>query len=143
MSKLIRISMAVFLAIALPLTLAAQEASQVRPPNLDFTTQTLANGLKIVLLENHTVPVINLQMWYHVGSKYEQPGHTGFAFEHLMFKGFAHVGPDEHSRIIEAMGGFDNAQTNDDTTNFFDTFPSNNLERVLWLEADPHGQPQC
>ncbi|MGH9771029.1 MAG: M16 family metallopeptidase, partial [Candidatus Acidiferrales bacterium] len=66
---------------------------------------------------------------------------TGFAhlFEHLMFKGSAHVGPDEHSRIIEAVGGFDNAETSDDTTNFFETFPSNYLERVLWLEADRMG----
>ena len=85
--------------------------------------------------------MINLQVWYHVGGKDEQPGHTGFAhlFEHLMFKGSAHVGPDEHSRIIEAVGGFDNAETGDDTTNFFETFPSNYLERVLWLEADRMG----
>jgi zinc protease len=111
------------------------------PPKLDFTTHTLANGLKVILLEEHSVPVINLQMWYHVGSKDEKPGHTGFAhlFEHLMFKGSAHVGPDEHSRIIEAMGGFDNAETNDDSTDFFETFPSNDLETVLWLEADRMG----
>ena len=69
----------------------------------------MSNGLKVVLLENHTVPVIDLQVWYHVGGKDEQPGRTGFAhlFEHLMFKGSAHVGPDEHSRIVEAVGGFD------------------------------------
>ena len=87
------------------------------------------------------MPVIDLQVWYHVGGKDELPGHTGFAhlFEHLMFKGSAHVGPDEHSRIIEAVGGFDNAETNDDTTNFFETFPSQYLERILWLEADRMG----
>jgi len=80
-------------------------------------------------------------VWYHVGGKDEQPGHTGFAhlFEHLMFKGSAHVGPDEHSRIIEAIGGFDNASTYDDYTNFFETFPSNYLERMIWLEADRMG----
>jgi len=85
--------------------------------------------------------VINLQVWYHVGGKDEQPGHTGFAhlFEHLMFKGSAHVGADEHSRIIEAIGGFDNASTYDDYTNFFETFPSNYLERMIWLEADRMG----
>jgi zinc protease len=122
--------------------LAAQEQqAQVRPPKMEFTTHTLANGLQVILLENHEVPVINLQVWYHVGGKNELPGHTGFAhlFEHLMFKGSAHVGPDEHSRIIEAVGGFDNAETGDDTTNFFETFPSNYLERVLWLEADRMG----
>jgi zinc protease len=97
--------------------------------------------LQVILLENHSVPVTNLQVWYHVGGKNELPGHTGFAhlFEHLMFKGSAHVGVDEHSRIIEAVGGFDNAETGDDTTNFFETFPSNYLERVLWLEADRMG----
>jgi zinc protease len=122
--------------------LAAQEQqAQVLPPKMEFTTHTLANGLQVILLENHEVPVINLQVWYHVGGKNELPGHTGFAhlFEHLMFKGSAHVGPDEHSRIIEAVGGFDNAETGDDTTNFFQTFPSNYLERVLWLEADRMG----
>ncbi|HVB57277.1 MAG TPA: pitrilysin family protein [Candidatus Acidoferrales bacterium] len=120
---------------------AQQQAPEVRPPKLDFTTRTLSNGLRVILLENHSVPVINLQVWYHVGSKDEQPGRSGFAhlFEHLMFKGSAHVGPDEHSRIIEAVGGFDNAETSDDTTNFFETFPSNYLERVLWLEADRMG----
>jgi zinc protease len=118
-----------------------QSSTAVRPPKLDFTTHTLSNGLKVILLEEHSVPVSNLQIWYHVGSKDEQPGHTGFAhlFEHLMFKGSAHVGPDEHSRIIEAVGGFDNAETTDDSTDFFETFPSNYLERVLWLEADRMG----
>ena len=117
------------------------KAEDVRPPQLKIETQKLANGLTVVVLEEHTVPVINLQVWYHVGSKDEFPGRTGFAhlFEHLMFKGSAHVGPDEHSRIIEAIGGFDNAYTNDDTTVFWETFPSNYLDRVLWLEADRMG----
>ncbi len=120
---------------------ARQSPSEVRPPKLNFTTHTLANGLQVILLENHAVPVIDLQVWYHVGSKDERPGRSGFAhlFEHLMFKGSAHVGTDEHSRIIEAVGGFDNAETSDDTTNFFETFPSDYLERVLWLEADRMG----
>ena len=116
-------------------------SAEVRPPKLEFTTHTLANGLQVILFEDHTVPVIDLQVWYHVGGKDELPGHTGFAhlFEHLMFKGSAHVGPDEHSRIIESVGGFDNAETGDDVTQFFETFPSNYLERVLWLEADRMG----
>ncbi|HXW62646.1 MAG TPA: pitrilysin family protein [Candidatus Acidoferrales bacterium] len=120
---------------------AQQESAEVRPPHLNLTTHKLTNGLNVILLEEHAVPVINVQIWYHVGGKDEQPGHTGFAhlFEHLMFKGSAHVGPDEHSRIIQAAGGFDNAETGDDTTDFFETFPSNYLERVLWLEADRMG----
>ena len=140
--KVLRFSMVLFWAGFAAASLSAQQQSvEVRPPKLDFTTHTLSNGLQVILLENHSVPVSDLQVWYHVGGKDEQPGRTGFAhlFEHLMFKGSAHVGPDEHSRIIEAVGGFDNAETGDDTTNFFETFPSNYLERVLWLEADRMG----
>jgi zinc protease len=156
MTKRIRASVGVLFAVALAAAtlavagslaapLAAQEKSQlsqhVRPPKLDFTTHKLSNGLEVILLEDHAVPVINVQVFYHVGAKDEPAGHTGFAhlFEHLMFKGSAHVGPEEHSRIIEAMGGFDNAATYDDYTQFFETFPSNYLERVLWLEADRMG----
>jgi zinc protease len=144
--KWIRAAAAVFFAMGvsacMTLPLAAQDqSSDVRPPKLDFTTHTLSNGLQVILLEDHAVPVVDLQVWYHVGGKDEHPGHTGFAhlFEHLMFKGSAHVGTEEHSRIIEAVGGFDNAETGDDTTNFFETFPSQYLERILWLEADRMG----
>ena len=137
-----RFAIAMLFVAALAASLAAQDKpEQVRPPKLNFTAHTLGNGLQVILLEDHAAPVINLQVWYHVGAKNERAGHTGFAhlFEHLMFKGSAHVGPDEHSRIIEAAGGFDNASTYDDYTNFFETFPSNYLERVLWLEADRMG----
>jgi zinc protease len=133
---------AVVLGAAMPGSLAAQEKSpQVLPEKLAFTSHALSNGLQVILLEDHAVPVIDLQVWYHVGAKDERPGRTGFAhlFEHLMFKGSAHVGSEEHSRIIEAVGGFDNASTYDDYTNFYETFPSNYLERVLWLEADRMG----
>jgi zinc protease len=142
MRRLLQSVVLVSLAAAVAGSLSAQQQSpEIRPPKLAFTSHTLSNGLELILLENHSVPVINLQVWYHVGAKDEQPGHTGFAhlFEHLMFKGSAHVGTDEHSRIIEAVGGFDNAETGDDTTNFFETFPSNYLERILWLEADRMG----
>jgi zinc protease len=137
-----RYNAAALILAAVSLAASAQEKSpEIRPPKLEFTTHTLANGLQVILLEEHQVPVINLQVWYHVGGKDEQPGKTGFAhlFEHLMFKGSAHVGPEEHSRIIEAIGGFDNASTYDDYTNYFQTFPSNYLERVIWLEADRMG----
>jgi zinc protease len=145
-SRAVRFAAQTVLALVVCTTIAAPIPAQnlpadARPPELKFTAHKLANGLPVILLEEHTVPVVNLQIWYHVGGKDELPGHTGFAhlFEHLMFKGSAHVGPDEHSRIIEGAGGFDNAETNDDTTNFFETFPSNYLERVLWLEADRMG----
>ncbi|HEX2715658.1 MAG TPA: pitrilysin family protein [Candidatus Acidoferrales bacterium] len=120
---------------------ATSAAPAVRPPELPVASRQLPNGLRVLMVEDHAAPVINLQMWYHVGSKDEKPGRTGFAhlFEHLMFKGSAHVGPEQHSRIIEAVGGFDNAYTNDDVTVYFETFPSNYLERVIWLEADRMG----
>ena len=142
MMKWIRFCVSLVLGATLIVpTRAQQEALWVQPPKLVFTTHTLSNGLAVILLEEHAVPMINLQVCYHVGSKDEQPGRTGFAhlFEHLMFKGSAHVGPDEHSRIIEAVGGFDNAETGDDTTYFFETFPGHYLERALWLEADRMG----
>jgi zinc protease len=125
-----------------PRRAAAQEtAAEARPRHVAIRSHTLANGLRLVMVEEHSAPVINLQVWYHVGSKDEKVGRTGFAhlFEHLMFKGSAHVGPEEHSRFIEAIGGIDNATTNDDTTQYWETFPSNYLERVLWLEADRLG----
>ena len=116
-------------------------APPVRPPKLEVRAHTLANGLRVLMAEDHSAPVINLQMIYHVGSKDERTGRTGFAhlFEHLMFKGSAHVAPDEHSRIIESVGGTDNAYTNYDVTGYWQTFPSNYLERVIWLEADRLG----
>jgi zinc protease len=120
---------------------STNKAPAIQPLELKFVKRELPNGLQIVMLEDHAAPVINLQMWYHVGSKDEKPGHTGFAhlFEHLMFKGSAHVPAEEHSRIIEAVGGFDNAYTADDMTVFWETFPANYLERVMWLEADRLG----
>lgn len=133
---------AALLLCAMAWTAEAQDpTADVRPPKLHYTAYNLANGLQVIFLEDHDAPVINLQVWYHVGSKDEKPGRTGFAhlFEHLMFKGSAHVPAEEHSRIIESVGGFDNAETRDDTTNFYETFPSNYLERVLWLEADRMG----
>ena len=119
-------------------TAAPETVPVVRPRPLHIVSRTLANGLRLILVEDHTTPILNLQVWYHVGSKDERAGRTGFAhlFEHLMFKGSAHVAPEEHSRVIEAAGGLDNAYTNDDVTVFWETVPSNFLERVLWLEAD-------
>ncbi len=135
--------LALFAAVVAPQAAAqsAPAAPEVRPPQLHIKSHQLANGLHVLVVEDHAAPAINLQVWYHVGSKDERPGRTGFAhlFEHLMFKGSAHVAPEQHSRIIEAMGGFDNAYTVDDVTVYFETFPSNYLERGLWLEADRMG----
>ena len=118
-----------------------EHPAEAQALKLAFTEHELPNGLHVIFLEDHAVPIVHVEVWYHVGAKDERPGRTGFAhlFEHLMFKGSAHVGPDEHSRIIEAMGGFDNAATFDDFTYFYETFPSQYLARVLWLEADRMG----
>ena len=126
---------------AAPAVVQSGSPVTVRPPKLAIEGHQHSNGLRVLLVEDHSVPVVNLQMWYHVGSKDERAGRTGFAhlFEHLMYKGSAHVGPEEHSRIIEAVGGFDNAYTAEDVTVFWETFPSNYLERVIWLEADRMG----
>jgi zinc protease len=112
--------------------------SQLKLPPLDLKVTALKNGLRVITLEDHSAPVINLQIWYHVGSKDERPGRTGFAhlFEHLMFQGSKNVGPEEHAELIKGMGGVDNAYTNDDVTVYWETFPSNALETVIWLEAD-------
>ena len=112
--------------------------SQLVPPPLRFQVTTLKNGLRVITHEDHSAPVINLQVWYHVGSKDERPGRTGFAhlFEHLMFKGSKNVGPEEHTELIKSIGGVDNAYTTEDVTVYWQTFPSNYLEMVLWLEAD-------
>src|SRR5258708_38686800 len=109
---------------------------RAQPKPIEYKEVTLPNGLKIITHEDHSTPVINLQVWYHVGSKDEKPGHTGFAhlFEHLMFKGSAHIKSEEHDKIITNAGGVSNAYTQDDVTVFYQTFPANYLEKVLWME---------
>ncbi len=109
-----------------------------RPPRLDYTMTTLDNGLQVVMLEDHSVPIVHAELWYHVGSKNEKPGRTGFAhlFEHMMFKGSKNVEPEGHPSWISSVGGQSNAETNEDTTIFWQTFPSQYLPLVLWLEAD-------
>jgi zinc protease len=125
------------LAVALLLLAPATDAA-VRPPKLDYTMTTLPNGMQVVLLEDHSTPIVHLQMWYHVGSKNERPGRTGFAhfFEHMMFKGSRNVEPEGHPSYVSSVGGQSNATTNEDATVFWQTVPSQYLPLVLWLEAD-------
>ncbi len=110
----------------------------VRPPKLQYQTLKLANGLTAILSEDHSVPIVHLQLWYHVGSKDERPGRTGFAhlFEHMMFKGSKNVQPEGHTSYISSVGGSTNAHTTEDATVFWETVPSQYLPLVLWLEAD-------
>lgn len=135
--KTLRLAGAALLALAGP-ALAAQEALKVTPPKLEVREHKLANGLEVVLLEDHSVPVADVQVWYRVGSKDERKGRSGFAhlFEHIMFKGSANLGPEEHKNFVSSIGGRYNATTAFDLTQYFQTFPSNYLERILWMEAD-------
>src|SRR5437867_2439075 len=109
----------------------------VRPPKLQYEITTLPNGLTVVLEEDHSTPIAHLQLWYHVGSKNEKPGRTGFAhlFEHMMFKGSKNVEPEAHTSLISSVGGQSNAYTTDDETVFWETLPAQYLPLALWLEA--------
>ena len=128
---------ALVLAAALAL-LVAQPHAAVRPPRLQYQTLRLDNGLMVILSEDHSVPIVHLQIWYHVGSKDERRGRTGFAhlFEHLMFKGSKNVLPEAHSSYVSSVGGLSNAYTTEDATVFWETVPSQYLPLALWLEAD-------
>jgi zinc protease len=129
--------LAMLLAV-LALTSAAPPETIVRPPRFDYKMKTLQNGLQVVFLEDHSTPIVHLAMWYHVGSKDEKPGRTGFAhlFEHLMFKGSKNVRPDQHPSWITSIGGESNAETDEDSTIYWETVPAHYLPLVLWLEAD-------
>src|SRR3954452_9788678 len=104
-------------------------------------TFRLTNGLFVTLSEDHTAPIVAVNLWYHVGSANERPGRTGFAhlFEHMLFQGSADVGANEHFELIQRAGGTLNGSTWLDRTNYFETVPSNQLELVLWLEANRMG----
>ncbi len=101
----------------------------------------LPNGLTVVLSEDHTAPIVAVNLWYHVGSANERPGRTGFAhlFEHMLFQGSAHVGSNEHFELVQRAGGTLNGSTWLDRTNYFETVPSHHLATALWLEADRMG----
>src|SRR5215831_8566900 len=133
-----RVLAAVCLLAAIPVMLVQQASAAVRPPKLQYAITTLPNGLTLVLSEDHSTPIVHLNLTYHVGSKNEKPGRTGFAhlFEHLMFKGSKNVEPEGHTSMIASIGGQSNAFTTEDETTFWETAPSQYLPLLLWLEAD-------
>jgi zinc protease len=111
-------------------------------PRLEFEKYTLSNGLEVILSEDHRLPLVAVDLWYHVGPANEAAGRTGFAhlFEHMMFQGSKHVPGDGHFKMLEAAGGSNlNGTTSFDRTNYFETLPANQLELGLWLEADRMG----
>ena len=110
--------------------------------NIPFTKHTLANGLDVLLHEDHACPIVAVNLWYHVGSKNERPGHTGFAhlFEHLMFEGSQH---HDHGYFqpLQGAGATLNGSTNADRTNYWEVVPAGALELALWMESDRMGYP--
>ena len=112
------------------------------PPGLPGAKYTLPNGLEVILHEDHRIPTVTVNVWYHVGSKDEDPHRNGFAhlFEHVMFQGSKHVGEDLYFKYLERAGASSiNGTTNTDRTNYFETVPANQLELALWLESDRMG----
>ena len=128
------------LALALAATWTPLSAA-VAPPKLQYQRFTLPNGLTVILHEDRSTPIAHVQIWYHVGSKNERTGRTGFAhlFEHMMFKGSKNVEPEQHTSIVSSVGGRANAYTNEDATVYWNTVPSQYLPLVLWMEADRLG----
>ncbi len=137
------------LALLLTMSAVGQLAAQRKPKeaaatdsiNIPFETYKLPNGLNVILSVDRATPTVAVDIWYHVGSKNEVPGRTGFAhlFEHVMFTGSAHVPYGMHDKLTEGVGGSNNGSTNNDRTNYFEIVPSNYLESALWMEADRMG----
>jgi zinc protease len=108
---------------------------------ITYTKYRLANGLTVILHEDHSDPLVHVDVTYHVGSNREEVGRSGFAhfFEHMMFQGSANVADEEHFKLVSNAGGTLNGSTNSDRTNYYETMPVNQLEIALWLEADRMG----
>src|SRR5213595_3636135 len=106
-----------------------------------YETFTLPNRLQVILHEDHAVPLVAVNVWYHVGSADEQPGRTGFAhlFEHIMFMGSQHVPTGDFDKLLEAAGADNNGSTTEDRTNYYEDGPSNALPLMLWLDSDRMG----
>ena len=125
-----------------PVAIPAPKPAALEVPQLKFEKYKLDNGLEVILSEDHRLPMVAVNLWYHVGPANELPGRTGFAhlFEHMMFEGSRHVPGSSHFHLLEAAGASDiNGTTDFDRTNYFETLPSNQLELALWLESDRMG----
>jgi zinc protease len=116
----------------------APQATTVAIPKIEYTDFTLANGLRVIVSEDHSSPVVAVEVWYNAGSKFDPPGKSGLAhmFEHLMDEGTLNMPTGEYRRVIQGFGGFYNASTQNDFTRYWSMAPSNQLETVLWLEAE-------
>ena len=134
-------ALALVLTISLFHPLLGQKKGSSDSIKIPFETYKLPNGLTVILSEDHTTPTVAVDVWYHVGSKNEMPGRTGFAhlFEHVMFTGSGHVPYGLHDKLTEGVGGGNNGSTTNDRTNYYETVPANYLESALWLESDRMG----
>src|ERR1017187_3551770 len=133
---------AMAIAVAPALAQARPAAKALKIPEIKYEKFTLPNGLTVITHEDHRLPLVAVDLWYHVGPLNERPGRTGFAhlFEHMMFEGSEHVGEKAHDKYVQAAGGTDlNGTTSFDRTNYFETMPANQLELALWLESDRMG----
>ena len=135
---MVRLSLRLILGACLLMTTPLVASTQTRMPQLKFTDRTLANGLRVLTVEDHSSPTVAIQVWYHVGSKDDPNQRSGFAhlFEHIMFKSTKNMKSEMMDRLTEDVGGFNNAFTNDDVTVYFEVVPSNYLETLIWAEAD-------
>ena len=126
--------------ILLNFLLGYNPPQKAEPINIPYEKFELSNGLDVILHEDHSIPMVSVNMWYHVGSKNEKPGRTGFAhlFEHLMFEGSKHHNHN-FAQPLEEIGGTDNGSTSTDRTNYWSNVPSDQLELALWLESDRMG----
>jgi len=117
---------------------AGNSVAQVAMPRIKFQQKTLPNGLRVLSAVDHASPTVAIQVWYHVGSKDDPQGRSGFAhlFEHIMFKATKNMKSEMMDRLTEDVGGFNNAFTNPDVTVYYEVVPSNYLETLLWAEAD-------
>ena len=113
-------------------------AAELTIPPMPYHQRSLPSGLQVLSVEDHASPNVAVQMWYHVGSKDDPQGRSGFAhlFEHLMFKSTRHMRAEQFDRLTEDVGGANNASTGDDVTNYFEVVPSNHLQTLLWAEAE-------
>ncbi|HEY0385069.1 MAG TPA: pitrilysin family protein, partial [Pyrinomonadaceae bacterium] len=124
-----------------PRAAAKNSTMQTRIPKINYRERTLTNGLRLLSVEDHSSPTVSIQVWYHVGSKDDPQGRSGFAhlFEHIMFKSTKNMKSEMLDRLTEDVGGYNNAFTADDVTVYYEVVPSNYLETLLWAEADRLG----
>lgn len=122
-------------------TLIEASTSKANEVSINYKKYQLANGLTVILHQDKSDPLVHVDVTYHVGAARELPGRSGFAhlFEHMMFQGSQHVADEQHFKVVTEAGGSLNGTTNSDRTNYFETVPSNQLEKMLWLESDRMG----